>query len=349
MNYELFYWKEDIAKDWDTFVTKHDYGSIHQLSCWKEFQSTIPGRGDVRGFGMRDKKGHIAATCFCVRMSTGFNDTYWHYSARGPVVDPQADPQLVSEFIQLVAQELKKNTKSLFWRFDPYFTKENYSTIKDSDSFKICPATQDYQPTDTLMLDLTKDNETLLSEMKRKGRYNIKQAEKNNIKVRRVSGDKTTEADLHIFWQLNKATTSRDKFSGHDGEYYENFLKLLTPCSQIFIAERDGVALAAAINTHCGKKAIYYFGASTSNHEDRKLMSPYLLQWEMIQYAKKHKCTSYDFLGIAPENKPKHAYAGISDFKWKFGGSRHTYESGKEIIFRPWWYKAYRLAKKLKK
>lgn len=348
MNYELFNWTEAISEEWDQFVIDHPYGSIHQISCWREFQKTIPGRGSVRGFGMRDAAGFIVATCFCVRMSTGIQDTYWYYSARGPVVDPKQDPLLVQTFIKKISQELKKNSKALFWRLDPYFTPEDFENIAD-EKLIWQKATQDYQPTNTLVLDLLKTNEELLSEMKRKGRYNIKIAEKNEITVRRVEATKATEKDIHIFWKLNQATTDRDNFSGHAEAYYQNFIKLLASHSVLFIAERNNIAFAAAINTHCGEKAIYYFGASTSNHEDRKLMAPYLLQWEMIQYAREQGCTSYDFLGIAPENDPQHPYAGISDFKWKFGGTRNIYDHGKEIVFRPWWYKIYRLAKKIKK
>lgn len=347
MHYELFYWDEEVSKEWDEFVTHHAYGSIHQLSCWREFQKTIPGRGSVRGFGMRDKKGAIVATCFCIRMSTGMQDTYWYYSARGPVIDPNHGDSLAKIFVKEIAKELQEKTKAIFWRFDPYFTSEDFQNIADEE-LHWKRATQDYQPTNTLMLDLSKSDEELLSEMKRKGRYNIKLGEKNGITVRTVPGKKVTEADVNIFWKLNQATTSRDKFSGHPKDYYQNFIKLLEPHSVLFIAERDGIALAAAINTHCGKNAIYYFGASTSNYEDRKLMAPYVLQWEMIQYARKQGCTSYDFLGIAPEDEPKHPYAGISEFKWKFGGTRHIYDHGKEIVFRPWWYKIYRLAKKVR-
>jgi lipid II:glycine glycyltransferase (peptidoglycan interpeptide bridge formation enzyme) len=116
----------------------------------------------------------------------------------------------------------------------------------------------------------------------------------------------------------------------------------------IFFAEKDGVKITTAISTFCGDKAIYYFGASTSNREYRNLMAPYGLQWFMVNFAKKRGCKTYDFLGIAPENEPNHAYAGISDFKWKFGGYRKTYQSGVEIVFDKFWYKIYRLVKKLR-
>ncbi|NJP03840.1 peptidoglycan bridge formation glycyltransferase FemA/FemB family protein, partial [Candidatus Gracilibacteria bacterium] len=216
-------------------------------------------------------------------------------------------------------------------------------------------ATQNYQPTDTLMLDLTKTDETLLAEMKRKGRYNITLSQKKGVTFSHITGKEfseksaTEQAELiNEFWRLNTETTSRDGFSGHQKEYYEHFLTQLPDYAVLFFAEYEGKKIATAISTFCGDKAIYYFGASTSDPEYRNLMAPYGLQWEMIQFAKSKHCKTYDFLGIAPENEPKHAYAGISEFKWKFGGYRATYAPGSEIVLDKKWYPIYRLAKKLK-
>lgn len=340
--YSFFAYNNTHAQEWDDFVTHHPQGSIHQISNWKPFQEQIPGRGNVLGFGAKDTKDNIIGTCFCVRMSTGIHNTYWWYSARGPVIDPK-HRESTEAFLNYIKEHLQE-TEGIFWRIDPYFTDEEYQNIHQNWN----PATQNYQPEHTLVLDLTKDDETLLKEMKRKGRYNIKQAQKHGVTIRSVVGKEVTENDLDIFWSLTTATTERDGFSGHDKEYYRHFLNKLSPHSVLFIAEKDGTPLASAINTHVGTKAIYYFGASTSNRDLRKCMAPYLLQWEMIQYAREQGCKTYDFLGIAPENKPKHPYAGISDFKWKFGGNRTIYASGKEIVLRPWLYRGYKFLKRLR-
>ena len=84
---KLFEYTDTISEEWDKFVLASSLGSIHQISNWKKFQEKIPGRGEVLGFGVRDKKGKIIATTFCVRMETGFLDKFWYYSARGPVFD----------------------------------------------------------------------------------------------------------------------------------------------------------------------------------------------------------------------------------------------------------------------
>ncbi len=338
---KFFEYTPDISQQWDAFVLQSSRGSVHQLSAWKGFQETIPGRGLVRGWGIKNDYDKIIAATFAVAMDTGFMRKKWWYSARGPVFE---SAEIGRALIQQVAGALKKEG-GMFWRFDPYVAPDFWT----HDFIKMQLATQNYQPTDTLVIDLLKSEEQLLSEMKRKGRYNISLAEKKGIRCVAISGKSCTPKDVGDFWNLNKETTRRDDFSGHEISYYQNFLEYLSEYATLFFAEtEEGKRIASAIATFVGDKAIYYFGASTSDPEYRNFMAPYLLQWTMIQEAKKRGCKTYDFLGIAPENEPHHPYAGISEFKWKFGGDRHVFAAGREIVFHPFWYALYRIAKKLK-
>ncbi len=334
---KFFKFTAAVATEWDKFVLGNERGSVHQVSAWEKFQVKIKGRGPVYGWGVRNEKGEIVATTFCVGMDTGVMGKKWWYSARGPVF---TEEKYGLALVDHVSAELKK-LGGLFWRFDPYVAENFVEKSK--------PATQNYQPTDTLMLEMGKSDDELLAEMKRKGRYNINLARKKGVTCVRVAGGKVTAAELEDFWLLTNETTDRDAFAGHEKVYYENFMKTVIPYADLFFAvAEDGEKIATAISTFAGKRAIYYFGASTSNKEYRNLMAPYLLQWEMVQEAKRRGCETYDFLGIAPENQPKHAYAGISEFKWKFGGARETYAPGREIVFDKKWYTLYKVAKKLR-
>jgi len=338
-SFECFSFSESNKCEWDDFVKNNPFGSVHQISDWKDFQETIPGRGPDIGFGVRNKEtGEILATTFCVRMETGISGKFWWYSARGPVFDSKTQCEAGQFLIEQVQKELKK-FGGLFWRLDPYF----------SFPLKSWTATQDYQPPNTLEIDLTKPNDVLLAEMKRKGRYNIRLAQKKGLNIVSLQGDQITPQDIDDFWGLNNETTTRDRFSAHEKSYYRNLLEKLDGYAVLFFAEFEGRRIATAISTFCADKAIYYFGASSSDPEVRNLMAPYLLQWEMMQYAKEKGCTTYDFLGIAPEGAKKHAYAGISEFKWKFGGARKTYPKGREITLDPLWYLLYRVIKKIKR
>jgi lipid II:glycine glycyltransferase (peptidoglycan interpeptide bridge formation enzyme) len=62
--------------------------------------------------------------------------------------------------------------------------------------------------------------------------------------------------------------------------------------------------IAAAIFVFWHDRAIYYYGASSSEGADRKLMAPYLIQWQAICDAKEQDIPIFDFLGIADPKDP---------------------------------------------
>ncbi len=72
----------------------------------------------------------------------------------------------------------------------------------------------------TLELDLTFSSDELLAQMKPKGRYNIKLAEKQGVRVRK--GDQLQ--DIESFIQLLEETLERDGFSGNSKFYYQTLL-----------------------------------------------------------------------------------------------------------------------------
>ncbi len=335
---KFFTYEPEIKNEWDDFVLSHDSGSVHQVSAWKDFQTQIPGRGQVFGFGVK-KNEKIVATTWCVRMEMGKFGKFWYYSARGPVVDFEKDKDAFELLVSGVSEKLK-TAGGVFWRLDPYWKKSLKGNFKT--------ATQDYQPTDTRMIDLTVPEEEILSQMKQRGRRFVRKAEKAGIEIEAISGADFTDQDLEDYHQLNAETTERDGFSGHDKDYYKNFLSHLSDYTVLFFATHEGKRIASAISTFCGDKAIYYFGASTSDRELGKLNAPSLLQWEMMKYGKNEGCKTYDFLGIAPEGVKNHAYSGITQFKDGFGGYRVVYARGAEVVLNSMWYSVYRVMKKLR-
>ncbi len=103
------------------------------------------------------------------------------------------------------------------------------------------------------------------------------------------------------------------------------------------------------------KLGIYYYGASSYEH--RSLMAPYLLQWKAMEHCKELGCLTYDLLGVAPpENAASsqlqaasspHPWAGITDFKEKFGGELIEYPHEQQIVLRPFALKALTLKRQL--
>lgn len=99
----------------------------------------------------------------------------------------------------------------------------------------------------TRVLLLQKSSEDLLAEMKQKGRYNIRLAEKNGCDVRRVS---PTPEMLDIFMELLEETLERDGFSGNSRKYYESLLQSMNnPAEGMYAVFFESRAIAAAIMT----------------------------------------------------------------------------------------------------
>jgi lipid II:glycine glycyltransferase (peptidoglycan interpeptide bridge formation enzyme) len=243
----------------------------------------------------------------------------WLYINRGPIIN---------------LDDLAKTENAVYARFEhPYQKSQNHKFNKNLHN-----AHAHYQPEVTLMIDLKQSEDEILSQMKQKGRYNIKLAKKKGVKI-------SESNDASEFYKILKQTWQRDKFKGHNKEYYQKMLDMLDE-AKLYYAEYEGEIIAGIIVTFYKDTATYYYGASSNKH--RNVMAPYLLQWHAIRRARSKGCKYYDLLGIAPEGAKNHPWQGVSAFKRKFGGKIIEYEHAKERIYRPFWYWLMRLVKKLR-
>ncbi len=339
---ELINPSQKDRQKYDNFVKNHPLGSIHQTLEWGLFQCKTPGRDKFYALMQEDQNGNCVGSVLLIRQQLP-KGLCWLYAPRGPLID-YADLPKFAPLFQKIA-EIAKKDHAVFLRFYPGIPDHHTPNFK---SIKSRLAHAHYQPESTLILDLTKSLEELLKQMKPKGRYNIKIAHKHGVKIRQ--GD---PGEVHLFYDLLLQTTTRDKFSGHALEYYQNMLAVLGPQqAKLYFAEYDSKIIAGMIVTYFKDTATYYFGASSNEY--RNTMAPYLLQWQAILDAKSQGLKFYDFLGIAPQNQsgqlnPNHPWAGVTDFKLKFGGERLNYISPQEIVYKPLWYNAIKIAKKLRR
>lgn len=231
--------------------------------------------------------------------------------------------QALIDLARALVFELPHDTA--FIRFDP-----PWYTIGEGISGPELPAPfiragADVQPPDTVIVDVSQDEDAILSAMKQKWRYNIRLAEKKGVTVKRMD-----EAGLDIFYSLYKTTAKRDRIAIHGIEYYRFLFQHSKEYRdgnqdlRLYIAEHDGEALAAIIVLFRGEEATYLYGASSDSK--RNFMAPYALQWRAIRDAHEKGCLRYDLYGIPPKENPLHPMAGLYRFKIGFGG---------QIIHRP--------------
>jgi lipid II:glycine glycyltransferase (peptidoglycan interpeptide bridge formation enzyme) len=174
-------------------------------------------------------------------------------------------------------------------------------------------------PSDTIFIDLKKDLDQLLKEMKPKTRYNINLSQRKGVKVRVAEIN-----DLTTWYSLYAETCAKNRIYLHEIEYFKAVLatKLTGTNSsnvELLIAEIDTVPLAAIFLVYSGQRATYLYGASSGTK--RNFMATYALQWEAIKRAKERNCTEYDLFGISSKPEPSHPLYGLYRFKRGFGGS----------------------------
>lgn len=193
----------------------------------------------------------------------------------------------------------------------------------------------DLQPSKTLILDLTKNEEKILAAMHPKTRYNIRLAEKHGVKI------KKGEEYFDDFWRLLKITAARDGIRPFSENYYRQQLIVTDDFrTELWVAEYEKEIIAANLVNFYGDIVTYLHGASSDKH--RNVMSTFLLQWEQIKEGRKRGFKKYDFWGFDEQRWP-----GVSRFKKGFGGKAVEYAGAFDLVWSRTWYWAYKIAKKL--
>ena len=171
------------------------------------------------------------------------------------------------------------------------------------------------------MLDITKPEDELLREMRKTTRYLIKKMEKEGVEITQSSDS----ADMGKFASIYAATVERQQFTPFSKSYLQTEFELFSKDGEavFFFGSYKGELIAAAIIIFYNGQAFYHHSGSIQKFED--INASYLLQWRVIQEAKRRGATLYNFWGIAPDDKPKHAWRGLSLFKKGFGGFAEAY------------------------
>jgi len=344
---------------WNDFVKLQPLGSLYQTSVWEHFQKQIPGKGKSWTCIVTDpkKNNHILGGGLLILHSLPFNLS-WLECPRGPVFDVKLSETELEYVCQNFLEQVRKiadEQRAVFLRIDPPIIAseiplvEAYNDITKKLNFK--PAHASYFPQTTLTIDLTQMPEEMLKQMKSKGRYNIKLAEKHGITIERINTH-TDKESIAQFYDLIMETAKRDNFFAHNLAYYQSMLESLGDSATLFMAYHKQKPVAGLIATYFADTATYYYGASS--YSDRPLMAPYLLQWHVMLDARSQGYKTYDLLGIANIDQKtgtpdtSHPLAGVTDFKTKFGGTILSYLPAKELVYKPIWYWIIKMRKRLR-
>jgi lipid II:glycine glycyltransferase (peptidoglycan interpeptide bridge formation enzyme) len=266
---------------------------------------------------------------------------------------------------------IAKESNAVFYRLeiDDSIDKAKNYKLATSNFVK---AAKGIQPDQTRIIDLTKTPEEILAQMKQKGRYNIKVAQKHEVNVGETN-------DINRFYTLYKNMSQRHVLGLRSKDYFQKLIDILGPKGyvKVFIASlkikdapnestnlakirnyesknnetmkqsSNEIDLAAAIISYFGKSATYLFGGSSD--EMKNAMAPYLLHWEIMKGAKSAGFERYDLFGVSPEGAKDHKWSGVTTFKEKFGGEYVELMGSWDFAFKPVQYKILNIAERIRR
>lgn len=324
----------DSEQDLEHFFSCYSHAEFLQSWAWGVFQERF-GRESLR-LGVWEG-GALVGVATCFRHSLPFGKAYW-YCPRGPIFSRKLSDENRSAAFHLLLGEFRKRfaTNSIFIRLEPSVG------FPDGVSYHVGPWVQ---PTHTLLLDLSQDEEKLFSDMKQKTRYNVRISDKRAVHVY----EDHSSVGFEKFFTALQMTSRRQGIRIHGRPYYETFLQALSSFDMVrlYVAEHEGDVLATALCVGYGDTFSYVHGASTD--VKRAFKAPERLQWEAIRQAKLAGFHFYDFFGVAPEDARRHKLRGVSKFKRGFGGFEYSYSNRGDIVFQPFFYWFFRIAVRIRR
>lgn len=282
--------EEEIAK-WDQLVVANpDGGHYLQSKAWAEFRSN---RGYKPHYLMYENGADRVAAVALERSVSGFGP-FWYFS-KGPGVATLAD---LASFTDALRQT---RPGAFFARLEPAIVEDTSKTPKLV-QMGLKPARQQILKA-TIIVDISGEDDVILSSFKQKTRYNVRLAAKHGVKVEPVEAN---EANLNKMYDLMSATRERAGYFLRPREYFLDLWARLAEAGtgQLFFASFEGQVLAGVYAVYLGKKSWYKDGGSTREHSN--VMAPYLLQWEVMRWLKTKGVTSYDMVGVAPRAQVGH-------------------------------------------
>jgi lipid II:glycine glycyltransferase (peptidoglycan interpeptide bridge formation enzyme) len=338
---------EISTQEWEEFVSHHSNVHVLQSPQWGGFKASF----DWHVTHVRI--GEVGAQILFRRLPFGIS---FAYIPKGPVPSKLEGPERPSRgsstsndfkhWDQLWPEvdEICRSRRVVFLKVEPDLWEE-----VGLSSGQVMPkgfrlSSHSIQPPRTLVVDLQAPEDQILGHMKQKTRYNIRLSLRKGVIVRPSS-------DIETFYQMMHATAERVEFEIHNLEYFRQAYERFHPygmCELLF-AEYEDEPLAALMVFSNGRRAWYFYGASTNVQRNR--MPTYVLQWEAMKWARAQGCTEYDLWGVpdtdqgtleAQFTKRRDGLWGVYRFKRGFGGELRRALGPWDRVYNPLFYTFYR-------
>lgn len=321
---------------YDSFVSSHPKGHFLQTWEWGQVKKSMGWEPLPL---ILEEDGEIRASLLILKRKLplpGIKKCIF-YSPRGPVAD--IDSEELCRVLFDGAAKVAKAHGAIFLKVDPDVPKDNtgFEQILKNCGLVRNEVGLDFegvQPSFVFRLDIAPSEIKLLENMHPKTRYNIRLAGKKGVTIREAASRK----DLEDFYAILIETARRDKFLVRGFEYFETIWNQMVEnnLAQVFLAEYEGQPVSGTLVMLLGDKAWYLYGASSNEH--RNIMPNYLIQWEMICWAREKGCSLYDFRGVSGDLDESNPLYGLYRFKKGFNGDLVEFTGEWDKVYARFFY-----------
>ncbi len=300
-------WQEIVDKFPEAnFLQSPEYGKMNELIGAKVINEDFGGKGYALMIVRNAKRGrYLEIPC-------------------GPLLN--YDNKEAREMVFERIAEVARKEKCVFVRVRPQL--ENIpSNLQILASLGLKKSPMHLAAEHTVIIDLTKSEDALLSDMRRQTRYEVRRAIKQGIIVEKSRDEKV----FREFHRIQAKTAKRQGF--------------IPPNLKTLLAEREAFGenitiytaktaedkpIAYGMIVKGGLEGDYYEAASTILN--RKMPGADALLWQVIKDLKTEGYKRFNLWGIAPAGQPNHRYAGVTTFKTGFGGKIVEYVPAHDLI-----------------
>lgn len=332
-----------MGHHWNQFVRQQPNAHFLQLAEWGTLKAAFGWQTETAA--IQDDTGAMIAGAQLLFRPLPLHLGTLAYLPMGPYIAESTQAEAHTELWQAIHTTARKHNAA-FLKWEPGIM----DTVPDFDALGFQPSPQTIQPPNTILLDLTADEDAIMARMNQGTRRKIRQGYKKDVMY--YHG---TRADIAKFNQIMQTTGDRNEFGVHEPRYYEMAYDLFIEQGDgtLILAEHEGDILAGIMVFALGDTAWYPYGASSS--VKRNLMATYGVQWEAIRWAKARGCKQYDLWGIpdADEETLEAQFQerddglwGVYGFKRGWGGDVVRSLGAWDKVYNPLVYHAYKLALK---
>ncbi|CAN5907245.1 peptidoglycan bridge formation glycyltransferase FemA/FemB family protein [soil metagenome] len=301
-------WLQDSPAGGHVFQS-YEWGEFKRNLGWTPLRIVLEREGEIVGCGQ-----------FLLYKTTPVPGALM-YSPKGPWLpwDDEAAVRAFFEGVRKIAEEHGVHTVKI----EPEIleTQEDTKSLLGELGFQKFRWDLNFKT--TMVVDLEPAEEDLLANMKKDTRYGVRRAGREEVQV---VEDNSAEA-REDFWRMFEQTAERKAFWYRPREYQFAAWQSMydTERAHLFFAAHEGERLAGAISYMFGEKC-WYIQAAAVDYK-RNLQPTYLLQWEIMRWAKQNGATCYDMMAVPgpDELDESHPLYGVYKFKAGFGSEMRDF------------------------